>query len=167
MTTFEVDAASATTAERAAFLRLALDAKLATVDEVVRWADSSVLSEARPPEWAIDLALCRTWPLHRISAALATACIDANFDVVRVLLAARLAGTVARGEFDALRAVALAWSLPLVKHDDEPFDAVTGAVFATTEGLDGVEEGWMTRERAAEIFRAAFGPLAPSEWRVA
>jgi len=165
MTPFEIATPTATHPEIAAFLRLALDAKLATVDEVVRWADSVVLSEARPPAWSIDLALCRTWPLQRISNALTAASVGADGDVVRGLLAARLAGAVRRGELDAQRAIALAWSLPFRKADPEPFDALTRAVFATSECLDGVEEGWMTPEAAAAIFREAFEPFAPREWR--
>jgi hypothetical protein len=165
MTTSETDTSTATHSEIAAFLRLALDAKLATIDEVVRWADSVVLSEARPPAWSIDLALCRTWPLQRVSDALAAASVGADGDIVRSLLAARLAGAVLRGELDAQRAIALAWSLPLRKDGQEPFDALTRAVFATTECLDGVEEGWMTPAAAAAIFREAFEPFAPREWR--
>ena len=167
MTTFEIDTSTATHPEIAAFLRLALDAKLATVDEVVRWADSVVLSAARPPAWSIDLALCRTWTLQRVSVALAAVSAGREGDVVRTLLAARLAGAVLRGELDAQRAIALAWSLPLRKDDQEPFDALTKAVFATCECLDGVEAGWMTRDTAAAIFREAFGPFAPREWRAA
>lgn len=167
MTTSEIDTSTATHPEIAAFLRLALDAKLATVDEVVRWADSVVLSEARPPAWSIDLALCRTWPLHRVSVALAAVSAGTEGDVVRSLLAARLAGAVLRGELDAQRAIALAWSLPLRKDDQEPFDALTRAVFATCECLDGIEQGWMTRDAAAAIFREAFEPFAPREWRAA
>src|SRR5262245_24349695 len=45
MTTFEVDVSSARRPDLAAFLRFALHAKLATVDEVVRWADEVVLEE--------------------------------------------------------------------------------------------------------------------------
>jgi hypothetical protein len=165
MTPSGIGTPTATHPEIAAFLRLALDAKLATVDEVVRWADSVVLSEARPPNWSIDLALCRTWPLQRVNDALAAASVGADGDVVRWLLAARLAGAVRRGELDAQRAIALAWSLPFQKADLEPFDALTRAVFATSECLDGVEEGWMTPEAAAAIFREAFEPFAPREWR--
>jgi len=165
MTTSEIDTSTATHPEIAAFLRLALDAKLATVDEVVRWADSVVLSEARPPSWSIDLALCRTWSRQRVSDALAAVSVGAEGDVVRWLLAARLAGAVLRGELDSQRAIALAWSLPFRKADQEPFDALTRAVFATSECLDGVEEGWMTPAAAAAIFREAFEPFAAREWR--
>jgi len=160
-----IDTPIAPQREIAAFLRLALDAKLATVDEVVRWADSVVLSEARPPAWSIDLALCRTWPLQRVSDALTAASVGAEGDVVRGLLAARLVGAVRRGEFDAQRAIALAWSLPFQKADPEPFDALTRAVFATSECLDGIEKGWMTPKAAATIFREAFEPFAQREWQ--
>src|SRR5262249_56092172 len=118
-----------------------------------------------PPAWSIDLALCRTWPLHRVSAALSVLSVDADFEVVRRLLAGRLSGAVARGEVAPLRARDLFWSLPIRRLDDGPLDSLTRAVGEIEPMLESVNEASSKddrdREQAEAELRAKIPALPP------
>jgi hypothetical protein len=50
------------------------------------------------------------------------------------------------------------------KSDPGPVDALTRAIFATSDASDGVEKG-STTPAAQRDFRAAFESFAPREWR--
>jgi hypothetical protein len=152
--------------EVATFLRVALDARLATVDEVVRWADSFVNAEDRPPLWAVELSLCRKWTPQRISDALKALGQESTSDVVRFMLAGRLAGELSRGTVSPRRAMELCWSLPL-RRLDGPMDALTQAVYQIDQALEEVEEGWVAEPMVEAEFRVQIAAFSRFDWTAA